>query len=105
MIRSVPHQDAVSDAELKRLWDERADIESFLRALRQRGAWQIESIKAVRQLSHGSLAEAKEIVHFSATWADMRETAEALHESAYASLLQAGYIERRDESELMRVAS
>ena len=97
-----PIKYAVSDQEKSALWQECEDMESFLRVLRSRGAWQIESIKAVRELADVSLQQAKETVHFSQTWADMRETSEALHESAFKAL---EIMQQEDETVAHQIAS
>jgi hypothetical protein len=41
--------------------------------------------KMLRDLNGISLADAKEAVHYSKTWADRRESNEALHEAAFSS--------------------
>jgi ribosomal protein L7/L12 len=102
MITSQHLVQVVSDEETRLLWRRRGGIENFLFELRSHGAWQVESIKAVRNLAGVSLAEAKEIVHFSKTWADTREASEDLHESAYESL---GEIQRNDPVEAERLVA
>jgi ribosomal protein L7/L12 len=101
MITSQPIVQVVSDEETRLLWQSRSGMENFLRELRSRGARQIESIKAVRELAVMSLGEAKEIVHFSQTWADTREASEDLHEAAYEALEE---IQREDAVEAERFA-
>ncbi|WP_370943429.1 hypothetical protein AB5J62_30600 [Amycolatopsis sp. cg5] len=60
------------------------DIESKLAMLRANGFSQVDCIRA---LSEGStLAEAKQVVHFSEAWADTREASEQLHESLHKNL-------------------
>jgi hypothetical protein len=54
-------------------------IESALRYMRSVGLSQIECVKAVKSLIGGNLGQAKEIVHFSETWSDMRPYQERLH--------------------------
>jgi ribosomal protein L7/L12 len=54
-------------------------MESALRYMRGEGLSQIECVKAVKALTGGNLREAKEIVHFSETWSDMRPHQERLH--------------------------
>jgi ribosomal protein L7/L12 len=102
MMSLQPNRQAVPPEETRVLWEARDDMESFLRELRSRGAWQIESIKAVRQFAGVSLGDAKEIVHFSATWADMRAASEALHKAGYQALEQ---MQREDDLVLERLAS
>lgn len=50
--------------------------EQIVRLLRDRGISKGLSIKALVDLGLASLADAKGIVHFSATWADVRENDE-----------------------------
>jgi ribosomal protein L7/L12 len=102
MTSSRPVQQVVSDEETRILWQTRDGMQGFLRELRNRGAFQIESIKAVRQLGGVSLGEAKKIVHFSQAWEDTREASEALHMTAFEALDQ---IQREDAVERERVAS
>jgi ribosomal protein L7/L12 len=47
-----------------------------------------ESIKITRAVLRVRLGEAKEIVHNSAAWADMRDCFEQLHDSAEAAAAQ-----------------
>ncbi|MGN9814477.1 hypothetical protein ACTMUQ_03900 [Streptomyces sp. SD11] len=54
-------------------------LDEVLTDLRSQGFGVIDSIKAVRRLRSCSLAEAKQIVHFSEAWKDMRETHDAFH--------------------------
>ncbi len=77
-------------------------VESFLGDLRSRGAWQIESIKAVRELAGISFGEAKEIVHYTQTWADTRKASESLHETAYEAL---ELMQQEQAAEMERIAS
>jgi len=49
-------------------------IDLVLATLREQGASPIDSIKAVREVSGVSLAEAKRIVSGSPTWDDIRES-------------------------------
>jgi len=92
-----PIKQAVSDEETRILWQTRDGMQGFLRELRNRGAFQVESIKAVCQLADVPLGEAKKIVHFSEVWADMRSVSEELHDSAFEALDQLqgeGVVER-----------
>jgi ribosomal protein L7/L12 len=61
-------------------------VESVIRFLRQEGLWLPKSIKAVRRIAGVSLAEAKELVHFSETWADQRASSDALHKELREAL-------------------
>jgi hypothetical protein len=72
---------AVSDEDTRTLWQTRDGMQGFLRELRNRGAFQIESIKAVCQLANVPFGEAKKIVHFSEVWADTRALQEAEFEA------------------------
>jgi ribosomal protein L7/L12 len=54
--------------------------------VRARGFYQIQSIKILMCAAGISLAEAKQLVHASPTWADQREAAEALHKQLYQAL-------------------
>jgi hypothetical protein len=53
--------------------------ESALGYMRNAGLSQIECVKAIKSLTGGDLGWAKEIVHFSETWSDMRPHQEQLH--------------------------
>ena len=96
-----PVEQAVSDEETRILWQTREGMQGFLRELRNRGAFQVESIKAVCQLAGVPLREANEIVHFSQVWADKREESEALFDEAFTALDQ---MQRENISERERVA-
>ena len=82
-LRSNPQ--GVPDDETTRLWAESENREAFLRRLRELGAEKIESIRSVRRLANISLGEAKEVVHFSRTWADRRAADDEFHESVIAT--------------------
>lgn len=56
-------------------------LDTVLAELREGGFTQVHSIRAVRALTDASLAEAKEIVHVSPAWADVRERNDDLHRS------------------------
>lgn len=78
MLTHEQYERAVIDAR-SRL--ERGDeLESVLDFLREAGFSLIDTIKAVMSLKSYPLAQAKELVHFSDTWADTREEHEELHE-------------------------
>jgi hypothetical protein len=62
------------------------DLESAIRHLRLAGLSQIECVKAVRDLTGGSLGEAKEAVHFSAAWEDLRPYQEQFHRELFDGL-------------------
>jgi ribosomal protein L7/L12 len=57
------------------------DDEAILSFLREGGCSILESIKIIRELKGGSLAEAKRVVHLSQTWADARQAYDQLHDS------------------------
>ena len=63
----------------RHLIDGGESMESALRYMRSAGLSQIECVKAVKSLMGGNLGQAKEIVHFSETWSDMRPYQEQLH--------------------------
>jgi hypothetical protein len=50
-----------------------AGIEDVLRELRDGGLSKVHSMKALVDLGYADLAQAKEIVHRSQTWQDVRE--------------------------------
>jgi len=56
--------------------------DAVLRQLRADGFSPVESIKVTRAVLHVSLGEAKDIVHRSRAWVDLRGDFEALHEAA-----------------------
>lgn len=58
-----------------------ASDEELLRFLRMEGASMMESVKLIRQIKVTSLREAQDIVHFSDTWEDCRESHERLQET------------------------
>jgi len=89
-----PVMQKVSDGDAQALWERCGDMEQFLDELRRRGAFQVESIQAVRTFAKVSLGDAKSIVHLSKTWADMRESSEALHETLYQAALEDGWVEQ-----------
>jgi ribosomal protein L7/L12 len=94
----------VSDEDTQALWEHTRSVEQFLAELRRRGAFQVESIQAVRKFAKVNLGQAKEIVHFSKTWADMRESSEALHEALYQAAIEDGWVERQVEEPVKSVA-
>jgi ribosomal protein L7/L12 len=63
-----------------------ADREMILLFFRDNGMNKIDSIKSVRLLYKMSMAEAKELVHRSNTWADCFHRDEELHETARRAL-------------------
>ncbi|MFJ1760468.1 hypothetical protein ACIOD2_09140 [Amycolatopsis sp. NPDC088138] len=63
-------------------------IEDFLVALRAEGRSRVQSIRALREREGCSLAEAKEIVHTSRAWADLREDTDRFHASLERTLVR-----------------
>lgn len=54
-------------------------LEDVIRILRDGGFSKVHSIKALVDLGQGNMNEAKHIVHYSQTWADVRERDEEFH--------------------------
>jgi ribosomal protein L7/L12 len=50
-----------------------AELEEVIRTLRSNGFSKVHSMKALVDLGQASLSEAKQIVHNSPTWADVRD--------------------------------
>jgi len=65
--------------DLRRLLADGKTLDEALAALRAKGLSIIECIMAVREFRHCDLAEAKQVVHFSSAWADMREQHDQFH--------------------------
>ncbi|MFI5591503.1 hypothetical protein ACIA5G_41080 [Amycolatopsis sp. NPDC051758] len=55
-------------------------LDTVLTQLRRRGFSQVDSVRAVRALTGAPLAEAKDRVHVSPAWADVRERTEQFHQ-------------------------
>jgi ribosomal protein L7/L12 len=66
--------------EARERFDLRHDTEDVIGFMRSAGFSIIDCIKALRELSGCSLADAKLTVHHSETWSDQREASERLHE-------------------------
>ncbi len=92
----------VPDHEVDRLWASASDQETFLRLLREHGATKIECIRTLRNVAHIGLGEAKEIVHFSPTWADRRASDDAFHDAAEQAIEA---LQREEERNPERLAS
>lgn len=58
-----------------------ATLDTALAALREGGFSRVDSVRAVRALTGASMADAKEIVHVSPAWADVRERDDEFHRS------------------------
>ena len=104
MMSPKPLVQQISDENAQALWERSQSVEQFLEELRRHGAFQVESIQAVRKFAKVNLGQAKEIVHFSKTWADMRESSEALHEALYQGAIEDGWVERQVEEPVKSVA-
>ena len=55
-------------------------VENVLGQMRQDGTSRTGSIKLLMALTGQTLSDAKAVVHMSATWRDLRDDAERLHE-------------------------
>ena len=67
--------------------------EEVFAEMRQLGLFMGYSIKLAHQLYGMSFGEAKMALHYSDTWADCRESNEAMHEMAYQAAKQIGFEE------------
>ena len=63
-----------------------ATTEEILRFYRDSGVSVPHSVQMLRKLTNVSLAEAKQIVHFSQTWADLREAHDRFHDTLERAL-------------------
>lgn len=68
-------------SDCRKLLAQGVDRESVLTALRRAGFSKVQSIKALVDLGEATLGEAKEVVHRSETWKDVRERDEASQRS------------------------
>jgi ribosomal protein L7/L12 len=73
-------------AECRRRSEAGEDAESIISYLRTSGCSKINSIAVLRGACGIGLAKAKEIVHFSATWADRKALDEEFHENIVDAL-------------------
>ena len=71
-------QDSVLE-ECRRKLQHGAKLEEIVRTLREGGFSKVQSIKALVDLGQATMAEAKPIVHYSPTWADVRARDEEFH--------------------------
>ena len=62
--------------------------EAVFTQMRQLGLFMTDSIKLTHQLYGMSPTQAKIAVHYSDTWADCRESNDALHEAAFQAAKQ-----------------
>jgi hypothetical protein len=67
-----------------------AGDEDLLRLFRNEGAGMFDSVKLIKALKQGSLKDAQELVHFSATWADCRGQHEQLQDDLFEAARQMG---------------
>lgn len=80
---SANHEDLVSLAQT--MLSTGAELEEVLDALRACMPSPIAAMKVVRDVLRIPMDEAKQLVHFSRTWSDMRDEHAELHERAEAS--------------------
>jgi len=78
-------------AAMRQLVDAGATQSELIVAMREAGLSIIPSIKLLIRFYGLSPSEAKSAVHLSETWADCRESNDALHESALQAAKQAGF--------------
>jgi hypothetical protein len=74
--------------DLRRLLAEGKTLDEALAALRARGLSIMQCINAVRIFRKCDLTEAKQIVHFSPAWKDVREGNERFHQELEDALNQ-----------------
>jgi hypothetical protein len=67
--------------ECREMLRDGAQLENVLGLLRKRGLSKVESAKALIGLQQADIRAAKEIVHYSATWANVRERDEEFQRS------------------------
>ena len=65
--------------DLRRLLAEGKTFDEALAALRANGVSKLHCVVAVKNFRHCELSEAKQLVHFSSAWADVRERDESFH--------------------------
>lgn len=72
-------------ASCKKIFSERGDIEEILRVLRDNEFTKVQSINVLVELGigSGSLNQAKQLVHHSYTWKDVRESDEKFHDAIH----------------------
>jgi hypothetical protein len=74
-------------AECQRRSEAGEDVEGIIRYLRASGCSKIDSIAVLKGTCSIGLAKAKEMVHFSATWADRKASDEKFHEDIVDALM------------------
>jgi hypothetical protein len=72
--------------DLRRLLAEGKTLDGALKALRAKGLSIMECIIAVRKFRQCALAEAKEVVHMSPAWDDVRKLNEQFHQELETAL-------------------
>jgi hypothetical protein len=81
---SMTHEELI--AECRRRSKGGESVESIIGYLRASGCTKIDSIAVLNGAYGIGLAKAKEIVHFSATWADTKAADEKFHEDIVDAL-------------------
>ena len=71
----------------RRMLSEGQDLETIISLLRESGCHKNDSIRIIRELIGVSLGEAKDIVHFSNAWKDVKERDEAFHDVLEEAIL------------------
>lgn len=67
-------------ARARELFHSGADVEQVIAFLRASGLSQVWSAKVLVEVARMPLDDAKDAIHLSPTWADVRSAAEALHD-------------------------
>jgi hypothetical protein len=69
-------------AHAKALFQRSGNLEKTLCALRSEGWDQLDSVLFVKEVQRCDMSQAKQTIHDSSTWADMRKSAEQVHDLA-----------------------
>lgn len=77
---------AVDEQRYRQLLESGASIEEVLAELRRKGLSKVESIAVLARVSGMALGRAKNVVHHSQAWRDLREDHERFDESLGAAL-------------------
>jgi ribosomal protein L7/L12 len=72
--------------ECEKLGNEKGDVEPILALLRTRGYSKVQSIAALAEVQKLSLQEAKELVHRSSCWSDVRTQDDEFQDTIIESL-------------------
>ena len=67
-------------SECSRLDENGVSLENIIAYLRSEGCWKIDSIAILREVLGIGLGDAKRLVHLSATWHDVRNQDDELHD-------------------------